>query len=150
MAKSTLRKRLANLTSSGRASGSTKETVKKALPGKPEELHGPSPNPATNLLLADVALRTGTMIARRAVERQLLGAKYPTRKAAAILRGRSLTESALHSVLARVAVRSVPGAILVGGGLVAKTLYDRATGRQARGDGEAKLHEMAKDGADEV
>lgn len=149
MAKSSLGKQLAKI-APGHDSGSAKDAVKKALPGDPKKLHGPSPNPATNLLLADVVLRSGTMIARRAVERQLLGSKYSNRKAAAILRGRTLSESVLHSVISRVAVRSVPGAILVGGGLIAKTLYDRAKGHQARGEGEAKLHAMAKDGADEV
>jgi len=159
MAKS---KRLARLKASlggkvedlGTSSSDSADTIKRKgqrlLPGDPMELHGPSPNPATNLLLADVALRTGTMVARRAVERQLLGAKYPANKAAAILKGRSLSETLLHTVLARTAVRSVPGAVLVGGGLIAKTLYDRAKGRQARGQGEAKLHKMSKDGEDEV
>lgn len=124
------------------------EKAQDLLPGDPLELHGPSPNPATNLLLADVALRSATMLARRGVERQLLGAKYPANKAAAILRGRTLSETLLHTMMARMAVRSVPGAVLVGTGLVAKTLLDRGKGRRARGQGDAKLHKMAKDGAE--
>ena len=35
-------------------------------------------------------------------------------------------------VLLRVATRSVPGAIIVGGGLIAKTLYDKHQEREAR------------------
>lgn len=124
------------------------EAVKEVLAGDPAELHGPSPNPHTNLLIADVALRGSAMIARRAVERGLLGSKYAPRKAKAILKGRTLGETLLHTTIARIAVRSVPGAIIVGGGLIAKTLYDRSRSHQARGEGDAKLHAMAKDGDD--
>jgi hypothetical protein len=113
------------------------------------ELHGPSPNPATNLIIADIALRTGTTLARRAVERGVLGASYSPRKAKSILKGRTMTETLLHGALARVALGSIPGAIVVGGALVAKTLYDRSRGRQARAEGAADLHEQAEDGAQE-
>lgn len=124
------------------------ETARKLLPGDPSELHGPSPNPHTNLLIADVALRGGTLLARRAVERGLLGSKYAPRKAKAILRGRTFGETLVHSAIARIAMQSVPGAIIVGGGLIAKTLYDRTRSHQARAEGEATLHAMAKDGDD--
>jgi hypothetical protein len=124
------------------------DTARKLLPGDPGELHGPSPNPHTNLLIADVALRGGTLLARRVVERGLLGSKYAPRKAKAILRGRTFGETLVHSAIARVAMRSVPGAIIVGGGLIAKTLYDRTRSHQARVEGEATLHAMAKDGDD--
>jgi hypothetical protein len=112
----------------------------------PTDLHGPSPNAATNLAIADIAMRSGTVLARRAVERAMLGARYSDGKAKKILKGRSLTETLLHGVLARVALRSVPGAILVGGGLVAKTLYDRSQAGKARRKGEAELHQQALDG----
>lgn len=118
--------------------------VKDAL--TPSDLHGPSPNPATNLAIADIAMRGGTVLARRAVERAMLGGRYSDRKAKKILKGRSLTETLLHGALARVALRSVPGAILVGGGLIAKTLYDRSRAGKARREGEADLHSQALDG----
>lgn len=128
------------------AAVAAKQKLKQALPRDPLGLNGPSPNPATNLLIADLALRSTTMLASRAVQRRLLGTKYPTRKAAAILRGRTLRESMFHTLVARVATRSVPGAIIVGGGLLAKTLFDRAKGRQAKHEGDEKLQEMARDG----
>lgn len=112
------------------------------------ELHGPSPNPATNLVIADIVLRTGTTLARRAVERGVLGASYSPRKAKSILKGRTVSETLIHGALARVALGSIPGAIVIGGALVAKTLYDRSRARQARAEGAAELHEMAKDGAE--
>jgi len=126
----------------------TKKEVRDALPGDPAQLHGPSPNPHTNLLIADVALRGSSLLMRRAVERGLLGSKFPTRKARAILQGRSWSETLLHTALARVAVRSVPGAMLVSGGLIAKTLYDRTRSNVARAKGEVALHEMAEDGGE--
>ncbi|KMS55060.1 hypothetical protein V474_18535 [Novosphingobium barchaimii LL02] len=113
------------------------------------ELHGPSPNPATNLVIADIVLRTGTTLARRAVERGVLGSSYSQSKAKSILRGRTVSETLLHGALARVALSSIPGAIVVGGALVAKTLYDRSRARQARAEGAADLHEMAQDGVED-
>lgn len=113
------------------------------------ELHGPSPNPATNLVIADIALRGGSALARRAVERAVLGKTYAPRKAKSILKGRTIGESLLHGALARVAMRSVPGAILIGGGLIAKTLYDRSKARRARIEGEETLQTMAEEGSDE-
>lgn len=115
-------------------------------PPSADELTRPSPNPHTNLAIADIALRGGTLLARRAVERALLGKRYAPSKAKAILKGRSMKETVLHTALARVAMRSVPGAIVVGGALVAKTLYDRSKARKERVKGEARLQEMAERG----
>lgn len=114
----------------------------------PTDLHGPSPDPATNLAIADIALRGGSVLARRAVERALLGKKYSDGNARSILKGRSLGETMLHGVLARVALRSVPGAIIVGGGLVAKTLYDRSKAGRARRRGRLQLQAMEQEGED--
>ena len=130
------------------------ETERKT-PGKAKrkvpasELQGPSPNSATNLAIADIALRGGTALARQAIERALLGRRYAPSKASKILKGRTMSESLLHSALAKVALRSVPGAIVVGGALVAKTLYDRTKAREARRKGEAALENMARDGEED-
>jgi len=115
----------------------------------PDEVIGPSPNAATNLAIADIALRGGTMLARQSVERAMLGRKYAPSKAKAILKGRTFTEMLLHRTLAKLALRSVPGAILVGGGFVAKTLYDRSKARRASAVGESKLADMADDGKED-
>jgi hypothetical protein len=147
MGKTTLRDKVNKLTEAKQDTAvAAKDTIRKALPGEPAQLHGPSPNPHTNLLLADVALRGSSLLMRRAMERGLLGSKYPTRQARAILQGRSWSQTLLHTAIARVAVRSVPGAILVGGGLIAKTLYDRSRSHVARAKGEVALAEMAEDG----
>lgn len=112
----------------------------------PDDVHGPSPNAATNLAIADIALRGGAALIRHAVERTFLGKTYGPRQARKILKGRTIGESMLHGALARVALRSVPGAIVVGGALVAKTLYDRRKAREAKRKGETTLTKVAEDG----
>jgi hypothetical protein len=107
---------------------------------------GPSPNPGTNLLIADLALRGGALLARRGLERSLLGRRYAPEKARKIIKGRSMGEVLLSAAVSRLAMGSVPGAILVGGGLLAKTLYDRRKGKAAILKGEAKIEEMSAKG----
>lgn len=113
------------------------------------EVPGISPNPMTNLLLTDLILRGGGQIMRHAVERTLLGTKYPKGKAKSIVKGRSMVQTIVGTALARIATRSVPGAILVGGGMLAKTLYDRSQGKPSKAHGARKVSEQASDGAKE-
>ena len=109
---------------------------------------GPSPNPMTNLLIADLALRGGGQLLRHAVERTLLGAKFSPAKAKNIVGGRTMFQTLLGTAVARIATRSVPGAILVGGGLLAKTLYDRREDkRSARAKGQREIAAQAQRGA---
>ena len=110
-----------------------------------------SPNPMTNLVLADVALRGGGRLLRHLVERTLLQAKYTPGKAKAIVKGRSMTQTLVGTALARVATRSVPGALVVGGGLLAKTLYDKRRGKAAaKAEGKAAVDKQAEKGADDT
>lgn len=95
---------------------------------------GPSTDPATNLLLANLALTGGVELVRRGLEHGLLGKTYAPDKARKLLKSRSLMQSLAGAALTRIAMRSVPGAILVGGGLLAKTLYDRRKGKAALPD----------------
>lgn len=112
-----------------------------------DKIPAPSPNPMSNLLLADIALRGGGQLLRHAVERTLLGVRYSPDKARDIVKGRSMAQTLIGTALARVATRSVPGAILIGGGLLAKTLYDRSrNARAAKADGEAAIAEQADAG----
>ena len=114
------------------------------------KVEGPSPNPMTNLILTDLLLRGGGQIMRHAVEASLLKTKYDKSKARKIIAGRSLTQTLLATAVARIATRSVPGMILVGGASVAKLLYDRSQDkREARAEGHKAIAKQAADGGKE-
>lgn len=104
---------------------------------------GPSPNPRTNLILADVALRSVGTLARRGIERKLL-AGYGKKAARDIIKGRTLGQTLTAAIVSRIASKSVPGALLIGAGLIGKTLLDRRRKRvAAKREGEAELAKMA-------
>ena len=67
-------------------------------------------------------------------------------KAKDIVKGRSMAQTLIGTALARVATRSVPGAIVIGGGLLAKTLYDRSRARAAAAEGTIAVEEQVEDG----
>ncbi len=117
---------------------------------KLDRVDGPSPNPMTNLILTDLLLRGGGQMLRHAVEASLLKTKYDAGKAKKIIAGRSLTQTLVATAVARFATRSVPGMILVGGGTLAKLLYDRSQDkRAARAEGYKAIAKQAADGAKE-
>lgn len=105
---------------------------------------GPSPNPLTTLILTDIALRGVGRLTRRLTERQLLKMRYDRDLAKKMVNERSIKQTLMASVAARVATTSVPGALVVGGGLLGKTLFDRVRGRKAEIEGEKKLLKRAK------
>lgn len=111
--------------------------------GRPD-VPGPTDNPATNLLLADVVMRMGSRLLRGGVERAFLKGRYGKETAASIVGGRSWTRSLGAVAIARFATRSVPGALIVGTGLLGKLLYEQSKSRRAaRADGDATLLEAA-------
>jgi hypothetical protein len=112
-----------------------RRTASKATQGV-KQVPLPSPNPMTNLIIADLVLRGGGRILRNLVERNVLKTKYPADAAKSIVSGRGMAQTLISTAVARVATRSVPGAILVGGGLIAKALYDRRKGADAKAKGE--------------
>ena len=110
----------------------------------------PSPNPMTNLIIADLALRGGGQLLRHAVERTLLGAVYSRSEAKNLVKGRTMAQTLIGTAIARIAIRSVPGAIVVGGGLLAKTLYDRRRGKgAARAEGADAVAKQAEKGRED-
>lgn len=127
-----------------RAGKAAKAKVRSAK-AKLDKVEGPSPNPMTNLILTDLLLRGGGRILRHAVESALLKSKYEPGKAKKIIRGRGMGQTLVSTAIARVATQSVPGAILVGGGMLAKMLYDRKQGRRsAQAEGEKAVAEQAE------
>ena len=125
-------------------SATTRTETDQAPADGADAVPGPSPNPFTNLVLADIALRGGGRLLRGAIERSLLGIHLTPEKAKRITKGRTMTQTLLGTAIARIATRSVPGAIIVGGALLAKTLYDRRKdSAEARAEGEQALEEQA-------
>jgi hypothetical protein len=121
---------------------------RKAKPGS--EVPGPSSNPATNLLIMDIAMRGASLLAARAVEQAALRLRYRRAKADDIVEGRSMIATLTATGAARVATRSVPGLLLVTGGLLVKTLIDRSLRpREARRRGDRQLAEQAAQVDDE-
>lgn len=119
---------------------------KKLLPKKSDGIPGPSTSPATNFILADIAIRAGTYLARRGVEKGLLANRYGRDTAHHIVANKTLGQTLISLALARVATKSVPGAIVVGGGAVAKALLDRRKNRfRAKAEGDRKLLEQARE-----
>jgi len=90
----------------------------------------PPVSPVVTLIAADLALRLGNRLLRGGVERGLLkGRKAPTGQ---MIPGADFRSTIIGTVAVAVARRSVPGAILVGGGLLAKALRDRRKARLAQ------------------
>jgi hypothetical protein len=111
---------------------------------KSGEVPGPSSNPATNLLIMDIAIRGASLLAARGIEQAALKLRYHRNKAGQIVEGRSMVSTLAATGAARVATRSVPGFLLVTGGLLAKTLVDRSLRpRAARRKGDKALAAQA-------
>lgn len=102
---------------------------KQALDGT-EKVPGPSPNPATNLMIADVAVRGASIVFRQALEKGLLRARFGPEKAREIVEGKSMGKSLTAAAVSKLATRSIPGFLLVGTGLLAKTIVDRSLQRR--------------------
>lgn len=83
---------------------------------------------ADNRLLAEIARKGGGKLLNRAVDKVL-----PVEVAAKPAR-KSLLGRIAGAMVVRVASRSVPGAIVVGGSLLAKRLYDRRHAKRSSGE----------------
>lgn len=123
-----------------------RKQTKTPLGDEPETLTGPADDidadtsavpPKTSLLASDVMLRGATYFARQAAEKAFLGSRYSQTIAKEAMNNRSLVNTIAAYGITRLATRSVPGAILVGGGLVAKALFDQSEKRRARKAKEA-------------
>ena len=132
------------------AAGKKVKAVAKSAGETLEAVPPASPNPMTNLILTDLLLRAGGQLMRRTIEHALLQTQYDRKKAKHIIKGRTMTQTLVSTAIARFATRSVPGAILVGGGTLAKMLYDRAKSRStAKREGTKAVAEQAAAGSEE-
>jgi len=102
----------------------------------------PRPEDATSWLMADLVMRGGTLLLNKGIERGFPRSSQGKGQAVKAPKSLNFGQKLMHGAIVRLATRSVPGAILVGGGLLAKTLHDR---RKARAAGE-QAPEQATDG----
>jgi len=108
------------------------------------DVPGPSTNPATNLLIMDIAMQGASLLIARGIEKAALRLRYKPGKADQIVEGRSVVATLAATGAARMATRSVPGFLLVTGGLLAKSLIDRSLRpRDARRRGDKQLAAQA-------
>ena len=106
---------------------------------------GPSSNPSTNLIIHDIILRSAGRLTRHTLEKALLGRQYGSQFAKDVVENRSLVQTLAAYGVTKVATKSVPGALLVGGGLLAKVLFDRSTSRRSsRRKGEKALRKQSQ------
>ncbi|MBD59928.1 MAG: hypothetical protein CL808_07400 [Citromicrobium sp.] len=108
-----------------------------------EAVPGLSPNPASNLIMANAIVRTGSILLRKAVDKRMLQKRYGKETAEAAVENQGLGSTIVSFLMARTAAKSSTGAILVGGGMLAKTLYDRRQGKKAALKGDAELLQNA-------
>ena len=105
---------------------------------------GPSPNPATNLIINDIVLRSAGRLTRLTLEKALLGKRYGSRFAKEAVENRSMLHALAAYGVTKVATKSIPGALLVGSGLLVKTIFDRSQARhKSRRAGEKTLRKQA-------
>lgn len=105
---------------------------KRAATGTPDESRLPSPNPVTNLVIADIVLRGAGSLMRQRLEKGLLTGQLEADKAKRLVESRGVIGSLALWGATRLAMRSTVGLAVVAGGLAAKVLYDRGKQVQAR------------------
>jgi hypothetical protein len=99
---------------------------------KPDESRLPSPNPVTNMVIADIVLRGAGSLLRQRLEKGLLTSQLDGDKAHHLVESRGVVSALALWGASRFAMRSPVGLAVVAGGLAAKVLYDRGKQVQAR------------------
>lgn len=116
------------------------------LSGSANAVSGPSTNPATNLLIQSIVLRGIGRLTRKAMEKNTLRRRYDRDTAKKIVDNRGLIKTAANYGVSMLATRSIPGAMVVGSGLLLKTLFDRSQSlRASRKAGDNALADQAEE-----
>ncbi len=112
--------------------------------GDGSDVPGPSSNPATNLIMSDILIRSIGRLTRQTIEKAMLGKRYGSQFAKEAVENRSMLHSLTAYGITKYATKSVPGALLVTSGIAAKVLFDLGKSRrQSRKDGEKMLREQS-------
>ena len=88
----------------------------------------PSPNPITNMVIADIVLRGASLIVRKQVEKGLLTSQIAADQATKLVDKRGPVAKIALWGASRLATRSPLGLAVIVGGLAAKVIYDRGKG----------------------
>lgn len=83
-----------------------------------------------NLIVTEIILRAVSRLSRQSLEKAAARRHFGPAKAKAIVEERSILHTVAAYGVTKLATRSVPGALLVGGGLLAKTLYHRGSAKR--------------------
>ena len=120
------------------------ETATDSNPASDDPVPGPSTNPATNMIIHDIILRSVGRLSRQTVEKLLLGRQYGSQFAKDAVENRSLVQTLAAYGVTKVATKSVPGAAAVTGALLLKVLFDRSQSRRkSRSQGRKQLSRQA-------
>jgi hypothetical protein len=93
----------------------------------------PSPDAATNLLIADIIVRGASRLFRESVKRRVADVSPENREGAQeLLDGKQVIKSLALYGASKMATKSPIGLGVVAGGLALKTLYDRGKAVQKR------------------
>ena len=104
-----LRPKKSRISKKPEASGKVSDKGAKALSavtGESDTVVGPSTNPATNLIIQDIAMRAGGRLMRHTFEKGLLRGRYGGSGAKAIVENRSLAQTLVISYAYRIQQRS--------------------------------------------
>lgn len=107
----------------------------------------PADLPPANLLLADVVTRVGSYWLRDGVEKAFLKNRYDADTAREAVDNRSGLRALAAFGLAKFATRSLPGALIVGTGVLGKVLFDHSKARRKKQ--QAKSAQLPGPPADE-
>jgi len=83
-----------------------------------------------NLVVSEIILRSYGRFTRHNLEQAVARRHFDPAKAKAIVENRGIMHKVAAYGITKLATRSVPGALLVGGGLLAKALFDRGAARR--------------------
>lgn len=111
-----------------KAAKSPEEAVRQS--GQPQDTGRALAGIGANLIVSEILLRTLGRLTRHTLEKAVARRHYGPAKAKSIVEDRSILHTVAAYGVTKLATRSVPGALMVGGGLLAKTLYDRGTAKR--------------------
>jgi hypothetical protein len=105
---------------------------KRKAGGQSAESRLPSPDPVTNMVIADIVLRGAGSLLRQRLEKGLLTGQLDGERAKRLVDNRGMVSTLALWGASRLATRSPVGLAVVAGGLAAKVLYDRGKRLEAK------------------